>query len=141
MVDEVVDNDGRQFSFYRWSENDDVVLRTFALLFAAYHLRDEGLAVPHQWAAIMEELHRAPSGVRPPEERLPGDEWLTPEEAAPLRLSPAEWVMVARWSEVWDGQPEAERWWLVARCAAAHLADEDGDGVPRALLHLMPTPS
>lgn len=78
-----------------------------------------------------------PWGVRPPAERLPGAEWLTPEEAAALRLSPAERSVVARWSEVWDGLPEPERWWLVARCAAANLADDDGDGVPRALLHLM----
>ncbi len=137
MVDEFVDGTGRQFSFYRWSENDDVGLRTFALLFAAHHLRDEGLAVPHQWRAIMQELHRMPWGVRPPAERLPGDEWLTPEEAAALRLSPAERALVARWSELWDRQPEPERWWLVARCAAAHLLDTD-HGVPRALLHLMP---
>lgn len=138
MVDDFVDGDGRRFSFYRWSEMDDATLRTFALLNATQHLREHGSAVPHQWAAIMQELHRAPSGVRPPEERLPGAEWLASEEVAALPLTPAERSVLARWSDVWDGQPEAERWWLVARCAAAHLADDDGEGVPRALLHLMP---
>lgn len=136
VVDELVDGDGRQFTFYRWSEVDDITLRIFAVLNATYYLREAGLAVPHQWRAIMQALHRAPAGARPPEERLPGGEYLDAEAAAALCLSPAGQSVVARWPELWDRQPEQERWALVARCAARYLLDNNLYGVPAALRHL-----